>query len=307
MTAGEVEVLLTKAEAQALTGKIKAYVGEAWRLLKKAHDEGAHRALGYPSWAAYTAAEFDMSRSYAYRLIAHARMVAELDAAADLTPEVSPMGDTPERVTRGLNAAEVAAAVAAKVAAEPEADEVRRAEIVNETITEQTTKTTERTSTTVDAETGEIVGSQDAATSSPPSASDPAPAAGSDAEPEPEGSSSLTGEDDPAEGSDTSAGSRLRSMPTGTEDGPTAGDLADWHPTAGQWSSYREFHASTAAKSFALLMDRRSPRPEEEDMAGLCPPSMRKPALFAAEQNAAYWAELAAGLKNPTRLSAVEA
>ena len=79
---------ITAAEARDLTTRINAASGELLALLKEAHDRQAWTALGYSSWREYTAAEFNMSRSYAYRLLDQAQVLAELQEA------VSPMGDT---------------------------------------------------------------------------------------------------------------------------------------------------------------------------------------------------------------------
>lgn len=78
----EVEVFLDKAEAEKLTAEIKAWAGTLWVKLRQAHDGQAWRSLGYPSWSEYVRVEFDMSRSYAYRLVSHATAVAELEAGS---------------------------------------------------------------------------------------------------------------------------------------------------------------------------------------------------------------------------------
>lgn len=88
----------TIEEAKTLTGLIKAAAGELWSLLREAHDQQVWKPLGYSSWAAYTNAEFDMTKSYANRLVAHAEVVKAIDL------EVGPMGPTPpERQTRGVS------------------------------------------------------------------------------------------------------------------------------------------------------------------------------------------------------------
>lgn len=105
-------VLMNEDEARKITADIKAWAGTLWKKLKEAHDGQAWRALGYSSWRDYIDTEFDMGKSQAYRLIAHANAVYELAEAAGLDPEVSPMGDTlSERTTRALDIDEVCTAV----------------------------------------------------------------------------------------------------------------------------------------------------------------------------------------------------
>ena len=110
---------LDKRSAEKLTAEIKAWAGTLWLKLRQAHDGQAWKPLGYTSWADYVRVEFDMSRSYAYRLISHANAVAELEAAAGIGPgeEVSPVGDTlPEGSTRDLDVPAATVSVAEAVA-----------------------------------------------------------------------------------------------------------------------------------------------------------------------------------------------
>ena len=148
---------LDAADAAALTAKIKAYVGVTWILLSEAHNRRADKALGYDSWADYVKAEFDMSRAHAYRLVAHAQAVYELAGAAGIG-DVSPMGDIPERTTRGVDTEALAEEVAAEASNLPtDATDEDRADVVRSALARQITKT-ETTTTTFDPETGEIVG-----------------------------------------------------------------------------------------------------------------------------------------------------
>ena len=70
---------LSKADALVLTAKIKGYAGVTWVLIASAHEHKAHKALGYKTWGDYVAAEFDMSRQHAYRLLDQGRMIAEIE------------------------------------------------------------------------------------------------------------------------------------------------------------------------------------------------------------------------------------
>lgn len=90
---------ITKAQARKLTDRIKTAADQLWSLLLEAHDGGAWKALGYKNWAAYVAAEFDMSRSRSYQLIDKGRVVAALQGAAgDLSTTV----DISERQARDI-------------------------------------------------------------------------------------------------------------------------------------------------------------------------------------------------------------
>jgi hypothetical protein len=87
----------TVKEAKDLTGRIKGAAGDLWALLGEAHKKQVWKPLGYNSWAAYTNAEFDMTKRHANRLIAHAEVVKAIEL------EVGPQGPTPyEKRTRGV-------------------------------------------------------------------------------------------------------------------------------------------------------------------------------------------------------------
>ena len=90
---------MTVGEAQAITTRIKGAADHLWQLLFEAHERKAHNALGYGRWEDYVKTEFQMSRSYSYRLINHANVMKALKEA----DPVSPMGDITERQTRGID------------------------------------------------------------------------------------------------------------------------------------------------------------------------------------------------------------
>lgn len=210
---------LNRLEAEAVTAKIKAYVGVTWILIAEAHSRRADKALGYSSWAEYVETEFDMSRAHAYRLIAHAQAVYELAGAAGLD-DVSPIGDIPEGATRAADLAAVAAEVEEQVALLGEsASDEDRAEVVRAAVQTHTTKTTveETTSTTFDPETGEILsptGDDENPTQQEPG--DDGSDSDGDAAPSGDGADSHdVGRTDPEPGPDTSGeeGSGSRSTP----------------------------------------------------------------------------------------------
>jgi len=73
-------IAMSTREARNLTDEVKADAQSLWRKLMALHDGRAHHALGYPSWGAYCAAEFDLGQSRAYQLLDAGRAVASLDA-----------------------------------------------------------------------------------------------------------------------------------------------------------------------------------------------------------------------------------
>ena len=122
---------LDKRSAEKLTAEIKSWAGTLWLKLRQAHDGQAWKPLGYKSWAEYVRVEFDMSRSYAYQLVSHARAVEALAEAAGL-PEVSGIADTlPPDTTRYLDLPAATEAVVEAVADldEDATDEVRAATV----------------------------------------------------------------------------------------------------------------------------------------------------------------------------------
>lgn len=64
--------------ARQLTDEVKADAAALWAKLLRLYEGGAHTMLGYASWAAYCAAEFDMGKSHAYRMLDAARVVDAL-------------------------------------------------------------------------------------------------------------------------------------------------------------------------------------------------------------------------------------
>lgn len=91
--------LLDKADATALTQRIRTAAEGVRDMLLEAHDRQAWKALGYNSWSAYVRGEFDMGRAHSYRLLNHGRVIK---AIGDATGKVSPIGDIPEGVAREL-------------------------------------------------------------------------------------------------------------------------------------------------------------------------------------------------------------
>jgi len=83
---------LTSAGARELTDKIKSGLHQVSVLLLEAHDRRAWSALGYHSWSEYVRWEIKVSRSRAYELLDHGRVLRALASAAHLSgiPDISP-------------------------------------------------------------------------------------------------------------------------------------------------------------------------------------------------------------------------
>lgn len=88
MKEGQLALELTEVEARQLTDQIKETAEQLWRLLLRAYEGKAWKALGYITWAAYVNAEFDMSRTHSYAILNQGRMILAIENA------VLPMGNT---------------------------------------------------------------------------------------------------------------------------------------------------------------------------------------------------------------------
>lgn len=73
---------MNKAEAQALTDRIRGHIDAAWADITKAYEGKAWKALGYSSWGDYVKAEFDMSRRRSYQLLDQGRVIGAIAEAA---------------------------------------------------------------------------------------------------------------------------------------------------------------------------------------------------------------------------------
>ncbi len=91
---------LTADEARVLTDRVKQDAAALWTKVLALYEGEAHVALGYASWAEYTKAELDLSKSQGYRLLSAARVTRSVAQ--------SPMGERPanERVAREIARAE---------------------------------------------------------------------------------------------------------------------------------------------------------------------------------------------------------
>jgi DNA repair exonuclease SbcCD ATPase subunit len=94
---------MSKIEARQITDQINQKSNELWALLKEASDRHAWSALGYKNWRDYATAEFDVSQSYAYRLLDQATVITAIQEAANSpTGENSPIGEISELAARQI-------------------------------------------------------------------------------------------------------------------------------------------------------------------------------------------------------------
>ncbi len=87
--------VLSADEARALTDRIKGTVTATWALLLEAYEREAWKALGHGTWESYVSAEFTISRSHAYRILDHGRVVRELVGPSG---SMSRIRDTPPNI-----------------------------------------------------------------------------------------------------------------------------------------------------------------------------------------------------------------
>lgn len=95
--------VLSEAEARRLTEKVKSDAVALWAKLLHLYEGNAHVTLGYSSWAAYCAAEFDYGRARSYQLLEAARVVERVQHVGLPAPqsdrvarELVPLLDEPE-------------------------------------------------------------------------------------------------------------------------------------------------------------------------------------------------------------------
>ena len=100
---GEVIAHCSPEEARDITDRIRDGLTLTWQLVVEAHDRKAWAAMGYGSFRAWVEGELNISRGHAYRMLDHGRVMQALAEHAG----VSPMGDIPERLTRGLTPEDV--------------------------------------------------------------------------------------------------------------------------------------------------------------------------------------------------------
>lgn len=89
---------MTREEARACAGRVRSSLEGARVALLELYEREGWRALGYDSWRACAEAEFSLSRSRVWQLLAAARLEREL---ADAGPDPPP-GPVPERALRPL-------------------------------------------------------------------------------------------------------------------------------------------------------------------------------------------------------------
>lgn len=88
---------MTWDEARELTDEVKADTRALWLKLERLYEGGAHTALGFKSWGAYCAVEFNLSATRAYELLDAGRVAQILARSAIAEP-----GPQSEGVSREL-------------------------------------------------------------------------------------------------------------------------------------------------------------------------------------------------------------
>lgn len=78
------DYVMSTEEAQEITDAIRSAATATFILLARAHEQQAHKALGYETWADYVKKEFDMSASRSYQLLDMNRVVQEIES---VTPD----------------------------------------------------------------------------------------------------------------------------------------------------------------------------------------------------------------------------
>lgn len=140
---------LNESEARELTERIRNTTNLLWVLIKRAHAGKAYTALGYTSFQEYAKAEFDISRSYAYKLLNQANVIEAIESvapegttftltsgqAADIKPVLPELLATIEERTAGASPSEAGAMIEEvmredlerrRAAAEEEQDDAER-------------------------------------------------------------------------------------------------------------------------------------------------------------------------------------
>jgi len=80
---------MDRAEAQAITDRIRNAVDSLGSLVEQAHDRRAWKAMGYATWEAYVSAEFGFTRQRSYQLLDQGRVAKAIgEATGDLSTDV---------------------------------------------------------------------------------------------------------------------------------------------------------------------------------------------------------------------------
>lgn len=76
----ELDNVMSEARAREITEAIRSAATVTYVLLAQAHESGAHKALGYATWAEYVQQEFEMSAQRSYQLLDLSRVTNEIEA-----------------------------------------------------------------------------------------------------------------------------------------------------------------------------------------------------------------------------------
>jgi hypothetical protein len=92
---------MTRSCARDLTDRIKAGVSDVAEMLHRAHEGRAWVALGYPSWAEYCKAEFEMSKTRSYQLLDFVEIKQEIEKSTIVD---SPQNESQTRALKSVPA-----------------------------------------------------------------------------------------------------------------------------------------------------------------------------------------------------------
>lgn len=78
----DIDYQMTRQEAEEITETIKSSMQVTYVLLVQAHENKAHKALGYNTWAEYVKDQFDISAQRSYQLMDLSKIVNEIESVA---------------------------------------------------------------------------------------------------------------------------------------------------------------------------------------------------------------------------------
>lgn len=106
------KLALTWDDARSLTDEVKADTRTLWLKLERLYEGGAHTALGFKSWHAYCAVEFNLGSARAYQLLDAGRVAQILANSTSVEPaseavarELAPLREDPEAMAAAMGTA----------------------------------------------------------------------------------------------------------------------------------------------------------------------------------------------------------
>ncbi len=136
-------IALSWDAARSLTDEVKADTRALWLKLERLYQGRAHEALGFRSWGAYCAVEFNLGSARAYQLLDAGRVAKILSSSTDVEPaseavarELAPLRDEPDAMQQAWSEAverhgPTPTAEQVRVIVQPPGDDIRFARIEN--------------------------------------------------------------------------------------------------------------------------------------------------------------------------------